>query len=82
MREYTGENNKSVFDDIVGEPIGHFVILKGFDDDGENIIVADPYKTNPISNENYYQVKTSRLLNSIMLAIVTYDANILIVEPK
>jgi hypothetical protein len=82
MRELTDNNDKSVFNDLEGEPMGHFVILKGFDDDGENILVADPYKTNPISNKNYYKVKTARLLNAIMLAIVTFDANLLIIEPK
>ena len=82
MREYTNSENKSVEDDIKGTPMGHFVVLKGFENDAEHIIVADPYKTNPISNKNYYIVETPRLLNSIMLAVVTFDANLLIIEPK
>ncbi len=82
MRELSDENNTSVYNDLEGEPMGHFVILKGFDEEGDSILVADPYQTNPISNKNYYKVKTARLLNAIMLAIVTFDANLLIVEPK
>ena len=82
MRELTDKNNMSVFNDLEGEPMGHFVILKGFDPEGENILVADPYKTNPISNKNHYKVKTARLLNAVMLAIVTFDANLLIIEPR
>ncbi|PJA97940.1 MAG: peptidase-C39 like family protein, partial [Ignavibacteriales bacterium CG_4_9_14_3_um_filter_30_11] len=81
MREYTDSNNKSIENDIMGEPMGHFVVLKGFENDDEHIIVADPYKTNPISNKNYYIVNTQRLLNSIMLAVVTFDANLLVIEP-
>ncbi|MGA1869652.1 MAG: hypothetical protein ACMUJM_14030 [bacterium] len=30
----------------------------------------------------YYSVRVERLLNSILLGIVTYDANLLIIEPK
>ena len=82
MREYTNKSNVSVFDDLIGEPMGHSVILKGFDDEGENILIADPYKGNPISNKNHYKVKTARVLNAIMLSIVTFDANLLIIEKK
>jgi hypothetical protein len=31
---------------------------------------------------NYYQVGIHRLINAILLGIVTYDANILIIEPS
>ena len=82
MREYINKSNVSIFDDLIGEPMGHFVILKGFDDEGENILIADPYKGNPISNKNHYKVKTARVLNAIMLSIVTFDANLLIIEKK
>jgi hypothetical protein len=44
-------------------------------------VVADPYQENPFYRNNYYEVKTTRLINSIMLGIVTYDANLLVVEP-
>ncbi len=81
-REYTNSKNQSIYDDIKGEPMGHFVVLSGYDDEKRNVIVADPYKTNPISGDNYYAVKVSRLINSILLGIVTYDANLLIIQPK
>ena len=69
----------SVYDDVRGEPSGHFVVLYGFDADG-NIKVADPYAKNPISNRNYYSAHPNRLINSIHLGIMTYDANILVIE--
>jgi hypothetical protein len=79
-REYTNRKNKSVFDDIRGEPMGHFVVLCGINKD--TVYVADPYQENPISQKNYYEVNLNRLLNSILLGIVTYDANMLIIRPK
>jgi hypothetical protein len=80
-RERTNERNESLYDDVLGIPLGHFVVLCGFGADKEQVIVADPYKENPFYKNNYYQVKTSRLLNSIMLGMVTSDANFLVIEP-
>lgn len=76
-REYTDHKDRSIYHDLRGEPMGHFVVLSGMD--GDHVLIADPYKENPISGENYYQVNINRLINSIMLGIVTYDANMLIV---
>ncbi len=79
-REYTGRNNKSVLDDLRGEPMGHFVVLCGMR--GQTVFVADPYQGNPISGRNYYEVGKNRLLNAILLGVVTYDANMLILAPE
>ncbi len=80
-REYTASNGQSVYDDVKGSPQGHFVVLCGLDAK-KRVVVADPYSENPISNNNYYSVRINRLLNSIMLGIVTYDANLLILKPR
>lgn len=69
-------------DDILGDPSGHFVILVRYDRLKKRILLADPYKTNPIAGEQYYYVSANRLLNSILLGIVTYDANLLMIEPR
>jgi hypothetical protein len=58
------------------------VVLCGFTPENDQIIVADPYQENPFFRNNYYHVPVQRLINSIMLGMVTYDANILIIEPK
>lgn len=80
-RERVAEDGiKTVYDDVSGEPSGHFVVLCGMDENN-HVWVADPYKNNPISQDNYYSVDIHRLINSIMLGIVTYDANMLIVRP-
>ncbi len=78
MRE-TAINNK--YDSIRGEPVGHFVIINGFDEESNTVYLADPMNPNPLKSQ-YYSVNFDRLINSIMLGIVTYDANILILEPN
>ncbi|MCE2996148.1 MAG: C39 family peptidase [Cyclobacteriaceae bacterium] len=72
-------NNK--FDSIKGEPVGHFVIINGYDETTNKVYLADPMNPNPLKSQ-YYSVTFDRLINSIMLGIVTYDANLLIIEPK
>ncbi len=79
-REYTNRKNVSVFDDLKGAPMGHFVVLCGME--GSTVFVADPYKENPIARRKYYEVNINRLLNAILLGIVTYDANMLVIMPN
>jgi hypothetical protein len=69
------------YDSIKGEPMGHFVIITGFDEATETVYLADPLHTNPLKS-HYYSVNFDRLINSILLGIVTYDANLLIIEQK
>lgn len=75
-------NGVSVGDDIQGAPCGHFVVLCGYDNSHRHIVVADPAGPNPISHDNYYKVSSARLINAIMLGVLTYDANLLIIEPN
>ena len=79
-REYAGADKTTIYDDLRGYPTGHFVVLWGYDEAKKHVMVADPYRGNPFSGSNYYSVKVSHLINSIMLGILTYDANILIIE--
>jgi hypothetical protein len=81
-REYFTPEGKSVYDDIRGTPCGHFVVLCGYDPKKRLIIIADPHPANPLFKNNYYKVSINRLINSIMLGVLTYDANLLIIEPK
>ncbi|HET9843657.1 MAG TPA: peptidase-C39 like family protein [Gammaproteobacteria bacterium] len=81
-REVETKDGLGIFDDLRGLPLGHFVILCGHDENKRKIVVADPHRENPISHDNYYKVPVSRLINSIMLGVLTYDANLLIIKPK
>jgi hypothetical protein len=71
-----------IYDSIKGEPAGHFVVITGYDEEKNCVYVADPMEPNPLGKGQVYNVDFTRLINSIMLGIVTYDANLLIVEPK
>ncbi len=78
MREIPDSNED---DDIRGEPAGHFVVLCGYDRASREVIVADPYGRNPFSHGRRYPVKMNRLINAILLGVLTYDANLLIIRP-
>lgn len=67
-------------DDIRGDPEGHFVILSGYNSQTKEICVSDPFQRNPYSQDLKYNVKVDRVICSILLGILTYDANFLIVE--
>lgn len=79
MREVPETN---VVDEIRGEPVGHFVVLTGYRRETREILIADPLKTNPLSRSRYYAVNVQRLIGAILLGIMTYDANLLVIEPK
>lgn len=69
-------------DDIRGVPQGHFVVLCGYDRDTKSVKIADPYLPNPIApRDNYYEVDVDRVVCAILLGTLTYDANLLILEP-
>lgn len=80
-REFGNEQGDSVYDDVRGFPMGHFVVLCGLGEDQKSIVVADPYRENPFFKDNYYEVKATHLINSIMLGMATYDANLLAIQP-
>ena len=81
-RESYTREGLSVYDDIRGTPCGHFVVLCGYDDKKKHIVVADPHRQNPLSHNNYYKVTISRLINAIMLGVLTHDGNLLIINPQ
>lgn len=71
----------SDYDDIRGEPSGHFVVLCGYDSTRHYVKVADPLLPNPLSEGQYYFVDMHRLIGAIYLGVLTYDANFLVIEP-
>jgi hypothetical protein len=72
---------RSDADDVRGLPTGHFVVLCGYDMDSRAVLVADPYHANPRKSA-YYEVGINRLICSILLGVLTYDANLLVITPK
>lgn len=80
-REYA-VGRSLIHDDIRGESSGHFVVLSGYDREMRTVFVADPLKPNPVAESQYYQVGIDRLLCAIMLGVLTYDGDLLIIEPR
>lgn len=78
MRELPDTNED---DDVRGEPVGHFVVLTGYLPERGEVLVADPYLRNPFARTGLYAVRLQRLINAVLLGIVTYDANLLVIEP-
>jgi hypothetical protein len=68
-------------DDVRGVPQGHFVVLCGYEPEARRVIVADPLVSNPIAPARRYSVPLDRVINSILLGVLTYDANLLVIEP-
>lgn len=69
-------------DDIRGVPQGHFVVLCGYDREERSILIADPLASNPVSATQNYTVVIDRVVCSILLGVLTYDANLMIIRPK
>ncbi len=78
-REYTDRHNRAVYDDLRGEPTGHFVVLCGRE--RGKVRVADPFIGNPLADDShYYDVDVERLIRAILLGVMTYDANLLVIS--
>ncbi len=80
-REYVDGTNL-VYDDIRGVSTGHFVVLADYNRQDRTVLIADPLMPNPVSAGQHYHVNISRLMGAIMLGTLTYDADLLIVEPR
>ncbi len=72
---------KSDYDDVRGQALGHFVILSGYDRDERTVSIADPLLPNPVSPRQHYEVSMDRVIGAILLGIVTYDANLVVIQP-
>jgi hypothetical protein len=69
-------------DDVKGRPSGHFVVVCGYNRRTRRVLIADPLHPNPPYDRHLYEVGIYRLVGAILLGILTYDANVLIIEPR
>lgn len=81
MRERLQEDDTLIDDDLGGSPQGHFVVLCGYHAGDRTVLVADPMYDNPVSKTHRYEVNIDRLINAILLGILTQDANLLVIQP-
>jgi len=77
----TGDE-RLTYDDVRGVPVGHFVVLYGYARLTREIMIADPLQDNPLFGSHHYSVAVQRALGAILLGVLTYDANLLIIEPR
>ncbi|WP_221029692.1 hypothetical protein [Actomonas aquatica] len=78
MREYGPDDED---DDLRGNPSGHFVVLCGYDRKARHVEIADPLQSNPHSPTRRYAIDINRVMSSILLGVLTYDANLIVIEP-
>lgn len=69
-------------DDVRGHPVGHFVVIAGWDARLRRVMVVDPYQPNPWGPSHEYWIGVDRVVAAILLGIVTHDANLLVIHPK
>ncbi len=70
------------YDDVRGEPAGHFVILCSFLGSQHKVRIADPLHPNPLFNSQFYDMDINRVISSILLGTLTYDANLLVITRR
>jgi hypothetical protein len=68
-------------DDIRGEPVGHFTVLTGYAPGRREVYVSDPMYPNPLSKTHTYPVSIERVVGAIYLGVLTYDANLVVLQP-
>jgi hypothetical protein len=68
-------------DSVRGYAAGHFVVLSGYDALARTVYVSDPWLPNPMSHSQHYEVNIERLICAILLGVLTYDDNLLIIQP-
>ena len=68
-------------DDVRGVSTGHFVVLCGWNAEERSVCVADPLEGNPRARERIYWLPVERVINAILLGVLTYDANLLVLQP-
>ncbi|MDT8408038.1 MAG: hypothetical protein RQ741_00430 [Wenzhouxiangellaceae bacterium] len=81
MREWGPDDQD---DDIRGVPVGHFVLLNGYQRESRQVAVADPMHENPLGDEGSsqnYHVHIDRVIGAILLGAMTYDANLVVLRP-
>ncbi|MEW6613582.1 MAG: hypothetical protein ACOY5C_04695 [Pseudomonadota bacterium] len=78
-REY-GPNDEA--DDVRGLPAGHFVVIAGYNRPERTLLVVDPYGPHPYGPAHEYWINIDRVVDAVLLGIVTHDANLLVIHPR
>lgn len=74
--------HRLVDDDEAGDPVGHFVVISGYEHWGRRFVLLDPSEHVPATQDGRLVVDAQRLINSILLGDLTYDAVLLEIWPE
>lgn len=67
-------------DDVAGWPVGHFVVVSGYQPEHDRFLVVDPSRQIPFSRTGVYPVPSERLMASILLGDATFDGVLLVLD--
>ena len=81
-RNARGYGPDDIPDDVRGVPVGHFVVIAGYDETRRTVLVVDPYSPTPYGPSLQYWISVDRVVGAILLGIVTHDANLLVIHPR
>lgn len=81
-RERWLRGDLSTADDVRGDPVGHFVVLTGYEHWGRRFTLRDPSEHVPVAPDDRQVVDAQRLINAILLGDATYDAVLLELWPE
>ena len=77
-RERPDDNEE---DDVAGDPVGHVLVISGHEN-GEQFFVRDPAARVSEDPGGEHGFAAQRLLNAVLLGIVSYDAVLLEIWPR
>jgi hypothetical protein len=69
-------------DDVGGQPVGHFVVVAGWDRAKRKVAIRDPLREYPLARTGAYSLPFTRFSNAVMLGSLTYDENLLVIWKK
>ena len=70
------------YDDVRGDPQGHFVVVTGMNKNRRRVSIADPHEHHPVADGQHYDVDTLDLISAILIGVITYDANLILLKKK
>ena len=65
--------------DVAGNPVGHFVVVSGYNPETHEVQIHDPLRRHALSASGTYALPFLKFSNAVMLGILTYDANLLVI---
>ena len=82
LYQQSRETHDNLEDDVAGNPVGHFVVVKAWDPHTRTVTIQDPLRKTPLSDTGTYRLPFVKFSNAVMLGILTYDENLLVIAER